>query len=192
MTPTISHTQLANDIHADNIRAGWWSDLNTGASIIHTRNRPEMLMLIVSELSEASDGEANDLMDDKLPQYPMFDVELADAAIRIYDLLGCEAGTLDFDNDVDVSRDSWIMTYDVDVELMALVNAVSGAMEGYRKGNRDVFLGWLYKCIGGIYAVSSHMGTSNLTEVIAMKRAYNARRADHQPENRKAADGKRF
>jgi len=43
----LSHTQLAHQIHADNIKAGWWSDLKTGDSIIHTRNRPEILMLIV-------------------------------------------------------------------------------------------------------------------------------------------------
>lgn len=191
MTTTISHTQLANQIHADNIRAGWWSDLNTGASIIRTRNRPEMLMLIVSELSEASEGWSDDLMDDKLPQYPMFDVELADAAIRIYDLLGCETGSVNFDAAVDVGQDEYFGGF-IDESLMQMVNCISDAMEGYRKGNRDKFLGGLYRCLGSIYAMSEHRGSASLSEVITAKRAYNASRLDHKIENRRAVGGKTF
>lgn len=42
-------------------------------------------MLIVSEVSEAMEGERKDLMDDKLPHRKMAEVELADALIRILD-----------------------------------------------------------------------------------------------------------
>ncbi|MDV3537878.1 hypothetical protein CMU94_01920 [Elizabethkingia anophelis] len=47
-----------------------------------------MLMLIVSEISEAMEGDRKDLMDDHLPHRKMIEVELADAMIRIGDLAG--------------------------------------------------------------------------------------------------------
>lgn len=49
------------------------------------RNKGELLMLIVSEIAEAMEGERKDLMDDKLPHRKMAEVELADAMIRIFD-----------------------------------------------------------------------------------------------------------
>ena len=47
-----------------------------------------MLMLIVSEISEAMEGDRKGLMDDHLPHRKMIEVELADAVIRIGDLAG--------------------------------------------------------------------------------------------------------
>lgn len=48
------------------------------------------LMLIVSEIAEAMEGDRKNLMDDHLPHRQMFEVELADAVIRIFDLSGRE------------------------------------------------------------------------------------------------------
>lgn len=42
-------------------------------------------MLMVSELAEAMEGHRKNLMDDKLPTRKMFEVELADCVIRIFD-----------------------------------------------------------------------------------------------------------
>lgn len=81
-------TALADKIHADNVAAGWWSDIKTGQSTLHTRNVPEMLCLIHSEISEAMEGHRKKLMDDKLAHRPMLQVELVDAMIRILDLAG--------------------------------------------------------------------------------------------------------
>jgi NTP pyrophosphatase (non-canonical NTP hydrolase) len=52
------------------------------------RNKGELLMLIVSEVSEAMEGERKGLMDDKLSHRSMVEVELADALIRIFDYAG--------------------------------------------------------------------------------------------------------
>lgn len=49
---------------------------------------PRSLMLIVSEVSEAMEGDRKNLRDDKLSHRKMFDVELADAVIRIFHLAG--------------------------------------------------------------------------------------------------------
>lgn len=71
------------------LMAHWWIDPHTGANIRENPfTFPTKAMLIVTEISEAIDGDRSDKMDDKLPQYPMREVELADALIRIGDLAG--------------------------------------------------------------------------------------------------------
>jgi NTP pyrophosphatase (non-canonical NTP hydrolase) len=83
-----------NHVHSFNVEAArvhranakWWIDINTGEPI--TRNVGELLMLCVSELSEALEGHRKNLMDDKLPHRKMFEVELADCVIRILDIAG--------------------------------------------------------------------------------------------------------
>jgi len=59
------------------------------------RNKGEMLMLIVSEIAEAMEGERKDLMDDKIPYRKMVEVELADALIRIFDYAGANGYDLE-------------------------------------------------------------------------------------------------
>lgn len=84
---------LCADVHDRNVAAGWWSDLRTGERI--DRNVGELLCLVHSEISEAMEGHRKSLMDDKLPDRPMIEVELADAVIRIADIaaaLGLDLG----------------------------------------------------------------------------------------------------
>ena len=64
----------------------WWRDPETGAPI--ERNKGELLMLMVSEIAEAMEGERKNLLDDKLPHRRMAEVELADTLIRIFDYAG--------------------------------------------------------------------------------------------------------
>ena len=84
-------TSLVLTCHSLAAKAGWYHDPKTGA--IKDRNVGEMLMLIVSEVSEAMEGHRKTLKDDKLKHRQMIEVELADAVIRICDL----AGYLDLD-----------------------------------------------------------------------------------------------
>lgn len=74
----------AEQSHMDNMQ--WWVSLDDGSYI--ERNKGELLMLIVSEIAEAMEGERKGLMDDKLPHRKMAEVELADALIRIFDYAG--------------------------------------------------------------------------------------------------------
>lgn len=69
--------------HLDNMQ--WWVDAE-GNPI--ERNKGELLMLMVSELAEAMEGERKDLTDDKLPMFKAVEVELADCLIRIFDYAG--------------------------------------------------------------------------------------------------------
>jgi NTP pyrophosphatase (non-canonical NTP hydrolase) len=77
-------SELARGVHALNER--WWTNLKTGER--YDRNVGELLMLVVSELAEALEGDRKGLMDDKLPHRRMIEVELADAVIRILDMAG--------------------------------------------------------------------------------------------------------
>lgn len=71
-------------VHAGNEK--WWTNLKTGKPL--KRNVGEMLMLCVSELAEAMEGDRKGLMDDHLPHRKMMEVELADCLIRILDICG--------------------------------------------------------------------------------------------------------
>lgn len=84
MNELIDLNHLAKDTHAANRK--WWYDIKTGERL--ERNKGELLMLIVSELAEAMEGERKDLMDDHLPHRKMAEVEMADAYIRLLDFCG--------------------------------------------------------------------------------------------------------
>lgn len=78
--------ELTRVCHGIAGECGWWDNTTE-------RDIPRLLMLCVSELAEAMEGDRKDLMDDHLPHRKMLEVELADAVIRIFDM----AGGLDLD-----------------------------------------------------------------------------------------------
>ena len=83
--------QLAQECHEANQH--WWHHPATGARL--DRNKGELLMLIVSEVAEAMEGERKGLMDDHLPHRRMAEVELADVLIRVFDYAGAFGYDLD-------------------------------------------------------------------------------------------------
>lgn len=73
---------LAQQVHFYNKK--WRADIHTGEPL--KRNIGEILMLVVSELAEAMEGDRKGLMDTHLTHRKMFEVELADTIIRVFDI----------------------------------------------------------------------------------------------------------
>lgn len=88
---------LVKEIHSKNLEAGWWNDPETGESLLNNKFTPYViatkLLLTVTEIAEATEGYRKNLMDDKLTHRSMFEVELADTIIRLFDI----AGVMGFD-----------------------------------------------------------------------------------------------
>lgn len=76
----VASMTLGRFCHGIAKECGWWNEDKPDV--------PRLLMLCVSELSEAMEGHRKDLMDDHLPDRKMLEVELADAVIRIFDMAG--------------------------------------------------------------------------------------------------------
>lgn len=182
-----------HDIHAGNVRAGWWSDLKTGTSIVETRDRLQMIALIISEISEAYEGALGELIDDKLPQYKMFPVELADTIIRASDVVGAELSLnvvteQELESSVKPHKAVLINGNKAEI-LMSFVSLASAATEHYRKSRkRDAALS-LYTLINEIVftCIDLHIP---IYDIIDAKIAFNANRSDHKIENRKKDGGK--
>jgi NTP pyrophosphatase (non-canonical NTP hydrolase) len=71
--------------HNEAKSAGWWTNPDGSKREPHV---PTLLCLVHSEISEALEGDRKNLMDDKLPNRKMLEVELGDAIIRICDMAG--------------------------------------------------------------------------------------------------------
>ena len=76
--------KMAGEVRHDNEH--WWRHPRTGKPL--KPNKGQQLMLMVSEISEAMEGERKGLMDDHLPHRKAAEVELADLLIRLLDYAG--------------------------------------------------------------------------------------------------------
>lgn len=74
---SIAIDALAIQVHRNAREKGFWDA---------SQNMGEKLMLVVTELGEALEGLRKDLKDEHLPEYDSFDVEVADAIIRLLDI----------------------------------------------------------------------------------------------------------
>lgn len=72
--------------HTLAVKGGWWQDPATGEPL--KRNKGELMMLMVSEISEMMEAERKSLMDEKLPHRLGSEVEMSDALIRMGDYAG--------------------------------------------------------------------------------------------------------
>lgn len=157
------------DVHARNVKAGWWSDLATGKP--KKRSVGELFMLFVTELWEAYDAYCSGGMDDKLPHLPGLGVELGDLQIRFADFCGAlQAGKIVSYSGVRNAGD----------EMFREIGQIADQYERIRKtpaANGDPEMG-------------DELQPQDVPSMIFEKLEFNANRADHKPENRMKEGGK--
>ncbi len=171
--------KLAKEIHADNVEAGWWDNPD--------RCITECLMLVVTEIAEAVEGERKNLMDDHLPHRKMAEVELADTMIRLLDL----AGKLNVNLDEDVEKFEWQKSHSIGKKYFHLVNEVVFLNDQIGMSHDDLVADSFNDVICFILNLGEHLGY-DIESAIEEKRAYNKNRLDHKRENRAKENGKKF
>lgn len=182
-----NHIRLASDIHQSNIDAGWWTDLATGKRL--DRNFGEMIALAHSELSECWGGLASSAWDDHIPDFLNWHVELADACIRAYDMLGgAFSAPLSF---IPFKLDQPEGFSDYEDRLVFLHALLSHALEHYRKSRTNECQMYLWRFLDACFEFADEEGFSLLSTICA-KWEYNKTRADHKIENRLKDDGKKI
>jgi len=179
----INHTELAQQINDNNVAVGWWKELQENPDLAKFYI-PMKLCLVHSEITEAYLGWMDKDLDDHLPQYPMFHVEVADTAIRTYDLLGWFGTQVSEDK-----MQQFSVLNSTPGEFLVLHHMVTEALECHRKGRQAELESWLVTLIYRCWAVS-RIFKFDLEKVINDKLEYNAQRLDHKLENRNAEGGK--
>lgn len=158
-----------DDVHARNVKAGWWSDLATSKP--KKRSVGELFMLFVTELWEAYDAYCAGMADDKLPHLPGLAVELGDLQIRLADFCGAlQAGKIVSYSGVRNAGD----------EMFREIGTIAEQYERIRKtpaANGDPEMG-------------DELQPQDVPGAIFEKLEFNANRADHKPENRMKEGGK--
>lgn len=173
---------MAKRIHQ--IHEKWWIDLNTGERL--ERNKYELLALVLSEISEALEGERKDLMDDHLPHRKMAEVEMADAAIRLFDYIGGFGYEISTNNDtvflLGNANNKGETLFWISETITRIGNAELG---GYPCPTLLSLAFEMIECYCKKFGY-------DLWGAIEDKLAYNQKRADHKHENRIKEGGKKF
>ncbi len=180
---TLTPNDLAAVVHVAHVH--WWQDLETGKPL--QRDRDELLMLVVSELSEAVDAErkGDTCMDSHLPHRRMAEVEMADAKIRLLDFF---AG---FGLMVDLAIEPNDLKPNRAAALFDLVKLVTEAADYLDERSPELAAIVLSKVLVMIDAYCAFHGY-DLAGAFREKMAYNADREDHKHEARRIAGGKQF
>ncbi len=150
------------------------------------------MSLVHSEISEALEGARKNLMDDKLEHRTMFEVEIADVAIRLGDLVGRiekETGNRgQFAEEL-----SWIKSWELPSEPTGVIPHDLDRMHYYASRTHMLevnFTGsygeFISKLADLFYVIVETCNVHKLDfgGAVAEKMAFNAKRADHKIENR--------
>lgn len=202
-----NYVTTATTIFENNQAVGWWTDKNTGESLVGKRPLGMISALIHSEFSEAMEGLRKDLNDDHLPERKMVEVEIADAAIRAYDFLGSEISlspTMVDDRVLETATDYVKTTLEelkpeTPVDYIAAMHVLTSdgyascalCFPEYPEAGNSAFAERCLAIIIGCETFSEEFGY-DLQGAMKDKLAYNLNRADHKLENRNKEGGKQF
>lgn len=169
------HLNLRADlIHTANIK--WWQDVNTGQPI--QRNKWELIALVISELSEALEGERKNLMDDKLPHRKMAEVEMADAYIRL----------LDYSAGFAVRIQGWKLLDPIPQNKAEAIFLMMEMAVHIPSAHTSAFISLVLAMIEEYCDKFNY----DLWGAFEEKMEFNAKREDHTHEARRIAGGKQF
>lgn len=167
-----SMLELQNHIHEQNVEKGWWES---------PRCFSTMTNLFISENSEALEGDRRNLMDDKLPEYPMRVVEIADMCIRVFDYLGSveNRGFIEV-----LFKDEYYKAENFQWNLMLCTRMLTQAWYWKEfKNNEKLCNHCLRHAVAISFQMIREMGYDPI-EIILEKHDFNAVRHDHKLENR--------
>ena len=166
---------LAGFVHKQNVEAGWWG-----------KNRciDTCFQLVSTELSEATEGERKDLMDDHLEHRKMGEVELADALIRLLDLAGYfkwkyeeTEAVYDFPGETTIAAH-----WQCSCKLVDLYRAYKA---------KSAFTNLEYSCLVELLVAISEDAGYDIWTSLGEKMLYNKSRKDHSKEARAKPTGKK-
>lgn len=180
----VNYNQYAKQINTWNQK--WWHDLE-GKPI--DRNKGEMFMLMLSELSEAMEGARKDLMDDHLPHRKMEEVEVADFVIRLLDY----AAGFHYDLKQRSATEFRVSLTSMNkgerlFEISKVVMHIERTQLSRYASNTSFYIA---TAIIMCEEYCDDFGY-DLWTAVDEKCAYNITRADHQLENRKKEGGKKW
>jgi len=170
---------LSKQIHKDVVEAGWWPD----GTEIETK-----LMLVISEISEATEGERKDLMDDHLPSRKAGEVELADALIRMLDIGGrLKLRHWPISYITNNSEDIFHIHLDLCGYVLGMYDYLWDLTRTRSKTPiEEEYSGFIEQIL-----YTSKMKKYDVVAAMYEKLEYNKTRADHKPENRAKVGGKK-
>jgi hypothetical protein len=169
-------TVVAQLIHEYNVKVGWWDAWQDKG-----RRYETAMMLVISEIAEAMEGDRKDLLDDHLPNHKMFKVEIADAMIRLLDL----AEALNIPSIVTTDRYHLFkrqLSNRTTPEQLYYTCVALGQSDGSK-----AILDGIAACL-----VIAELHEFDLWPILFEKFNYNKSRADHKREVRNAKGGKKF
>lgn len=177
--------------HIHQLNAHWWQNPDGSPKEL---DKGERFMLMVSELSEGMEGHRKSLNDDKLPQYPMLWVELADTIIRVMDSghkYGWNMDQRPLPNDEDLYKTPATVgaeLFNIVAYLVVLANAENHTCIQAVLEKSETAATIIDRCC----ALARKHGCSDIWLIVYEKLCFNQKRADHQWEHRLSENGKKF
>lgn len=184
--------------HGDAYKVGWWSNPETGEPL--GIDPDKQVCLLHSELSEATEALRKSLDDDKLPHRAGFEVEIADFAIRLFNLIGYVTVINQDISLEDIAGNAWAIAkvgHDFTVEdplrALSLLHRQTSSIWDALDDNDDpgAVIFTFAAALCGLSKLSKDVSI-DLSGAMAEKVAFNRTRSDHKVENRLKKGGKAF
>lgn len=194
-------SELSKKIFEQNKSVGWWDDID--------RCKFTTSQLILTEISEATEGERKYIYDKHLPHRLAGEVELADALIRVLDLGGRYGIDYIYDkmllNLFEYSEDekNYLKTHEkiwneaesvVAKHFLISVAACRFGLEliKYNDFGDKLTLKACYSILINLIIEAANAANYDIKSATLEKLEFNKNREDHKRENRAKKNGKKF